>query len=120
MKFLSGHSATHHHVQAAAVLRCYTNVQHSNTRSRHGLVNKMNTSSWQAQAQDGKLKLQAQAQAPNEELASSSSSSRQQDHPVIDGAWVSQRDASTQGCMSYSPSSSSNSPSSSAVASWYC
>merc|ERR1711981_1218652 len=25
-----------------------------------------------------------------------------------------------QGCMSYSPSSSSNSPSSSAVASWYC
>merc|ERR1711977_661527 len=30
------------------------------------------------------------------------------------------QDGVPQGCMSYSPSSSSNSPSSSAVASWYC
>merc|ERR1711970_328278 len=40
------------------------------------------------------------------------------DEPINDSA-ISGTAVQAQGCMSYSPSSSSNSPSSSAVASWY-
>merc|ERR1712117_566876 len=40
--------------------------------------------------------------------------------PAQLNCWAHAQPVTCQGCMSYSPSSSSNSPSSSAVASWYC
>jgi len=52
--------------------------------------------------------------------ARTKSSTQRQTLEVLEVALTHLYGVGSQGCMSYSPSSSSNSPSSSAVASWYC